>query len=443
MVARRSRIALAATIVGVVAAILCVLAPLRQVSGDTVPGRLGGAVLRCNHSFDLAHIDWVKAMSDDKVVYYWFEPDDAGEWTSVFGPAPAVIGSLALFDFGPGDTIADATLRRRTRGAAAVLLGLAAALLVIAAAARSSIARATLVGVVAVASFAGAASLGQGLWQATTALPFVTGALATLAWREHRPGLRFVTPALLLAAVMLRPTIAPLVAGLGLAWAIGARDRCTWLVALAIALAVVAPLVAWNVVHLSSPFPLGQWRGNLRTATVDVFSLGNVATAVAGLVASPGRGLVWFAPVAIAGIVVGARGGRELRCVALGCVLQVLAMAAFFKWHGGQAFGPRLLAEVTWVGCWLALGAGGRMHRAIAALAIAVTVAVGQLGLWQFEPEQWETRRVPEAHPSAFWDVVDSPIPAAFTTADPKTPRAIDSDSRSTWRCDGERIRTN
>ena len=61
---------------------------------------------------------------------------------------------------------------------------------------------------------------------------------------------------------------------------------------------------------------------------------------------------MWFAPIAIVGVVMGLR-DRTWRWVAGGVVLQVFAMALFFKWHGGQAFGPRLLAEATWIAIFL------------------------------------------------------------------------------------------
>ncbi len=441
MITAPRRIALAALGIAMLTVVLVVLSPLRQLSADSTPGRIGGAVLRCNHSFDLAHVDWVEAMAARKHVYYWFLPDDAGEWTSVFGPAPAVIGAIAVADFGSGDTISDDSLRRRERVAAALLVALAAALLVIAVAARSTVTAAAIAGALAVLSFAGAASLGQGLYQATAALPFVTGALATEAWRMRRPALRFATPALLAVAVMLRPTIAPLVLGIGLAWAVRTRrDRRTWLVAAGIAIIAIAPLVAWNVVHLASPLPLGQWQAN-SLETGDVFSIGGALTGIAGLLVSPARGLLWFAPIALVGIVAGLRRERELQLVAAGCLLQLVAMAVFFKWHGGQAFGPRLLAEMVWVSSYL--GCVPDPRRVVAAIAIAVTVVLGQLSLWRYDPDQWETRRHPQANPDAFWDVADSPIAAAIL-AEPIDPRAHtnDSDPRRTWTCTDRGLRT-
>jgi hypothetical protein len=412
---------IAITLTAIAAFALCVLSPLRALSGDTVPARIGGAVLRCAGDFDMARVDWVRAETDRDRVFYWLHRDVRREHTSVFGPVPAIVTALALLDFGDGDAIDDETLRSRERAAAAALLALAVALISIAAAANGDRRRAVLTGSLCALSFAGAASLGQAMWQATTALPALTGAIAALAWRGRYPRLAIATPALLLLAVMLRPTIAPLVLGIGFVWARDTKDRRTWIAATLAALVCVAPLVAWNSIHYFSPLPLGQWKANLRE-THHVFTLGGVARGVAGLVASPSRGLSWFAPLAIAGIVVAVRSAPH-RPIAIALLVQIVAMAAFFKWHGGQSFGPRLLAELTWVAIWLALA--HPLRRRVLIPAAALTVVVGLIGSWLYAPAQWEQRRRPETFPAAFWDVTDSPIVAAFTHRD--APAAVDA----------------
>ena len=414
------RVVVPAALTAVAAFAVCLLAPLRELSGDTAPARLGGAVLRCAGDFDLRHVDWIRAETDRDRMFYYMQRDQTREFTSVFGPAPAVLVASALLDFGEGDTIADATLRARERIVAALLLALSTALIVLAARAHRTTRDAVIAGAVCALSFAGAASLGQGMWQATTALPALTGAIAALAWRDHHRRLSLATPALLLLAVMLRPTIAPLALGIGIAWARNTRDVRTWLIAAGAALVLVSPLIVWNAIHLFSPLPLGQWHSNARD-TEHVFSLTGAATGIAGLLVSPARGLVWFAPLVLAGIAIALR-NRTYRPIAIGLVLQLVAMAAFFKWHGGQAFGPRLLAEATWVAIWLALGTDLVLRRAVAIPTAVVTVVIGLIALVGYTPEQWEMRRRPEAHPSAFWDFADSPIPAAFTPGDSTEP---------------------
>jgi hypothetical protein len=410
----------------VVTIALCVLAPMRQFSGDVVPGRLGGAVLRCTGSFDLHHVDFIADDWANHGIEYWEEPGDhAGELTSVFGPAPAVVGAIAVADFSDGATMSDAALRRRARDAAAVLLAISAVLLVLACRAKTTWPRALAAGGVAVLSFAGAATLGQGLWQASVALPALMGGLALVAWQERMPRLALGAPAALLLAVMIRPSVVVLGVGLGFVWL--RREWKDWrriAIAAGVAAIVVAPLVAYNAVHYNSPFPLGQWHANTREHA-HVFG---APSGVAGLVLSPARGILWFAPIAVLGA---AR--RNVYGAML--ALQLLAMAAFFKWHGGMAFGPRLLAEATWVAIWCACDA----RVALLAPAAAITIVVGQLGLWRFRIEQWETRRRPETHADAYWDVRDNPITATLRD-DPAT--IVDSPPHAFVHCADGRVTT-
>src|SRR5262249_31359894 len=156
-----------------------------------------------------------------------------------------------------------------------------------------------------------------------------------------------------------------------------------------------------------SPLPIGQWTGNTRV-TASVFSFGPVhlARGLGGLLVSPARGIVWFAPLAVLGVVRGLRGDRTNKLLTAGILAQLLVMVAFFKWYGGLAFGRGLLAESTWVAIFLAAPGKRWLDGGLA----AVTALVGVLGLAFFDRDQWETRRRPETDEAAFWDVADSPL---------------------------------
>jgi hypothetical protein len=443
-------IAFAVTIVATLAS------PLRQISGDTVPGRLGAAVLRCGGGFDLAAVDWIARAAAAGRLPYWAQRV-GGRVISVFGPGPAVAGALAMPALATGDVVEDHALRRRERIAAAVLVGLAAALLALATAARRGLAASAGAGLVGAASFAGAATLGQGLWQQTVALPFLVGALAAIAWRQRAPRTAVVAPALLVAAVLLRPTMVPLAVGLGVAWCL---ERCSlrqWAAAAGLAVLAAAPLIAWNAVELGSVLPLGQIEANRRvTEHVFVLTRGQLGYGLGGLLLSPGRGWLWFAPIAVVGAVLAARrGSRVVRAVAAGVGAQVLVVAMFHMWWGGICFGPRFLAEATWVAIWLALGSAGgasresaqrsrpsRGTRALLVAATAVTALVGQLGLWGWRAEQWETRRNPDIDQNALWDVVDSPVVAIVASDIAEQPLALDApDEPTRLACHDGRLR--
>jgi hypothetical protein len=49
-------------------------------SGDTVPARIGGAVLRCAGSFDLNHVDWVKKETSRGRIWYWLANSSTSPW---------------------------------------------------------------------------------------------------------------------------------------------------------------------------------------------------------------------------------------------------------------------------------------------------------------------------------------------------------------------------
>lgn len=410
---------------------LSVLAPVRQMSGDTVPGRVGGLVMRCAGTFDLSRVDWFQEQNKKNVVFYYQLRDRSDGFSSVFGPGPAVLATLGFLDVGDGDSITDMSLRKRERAVAAFWLAIAAVLLALACRSRASWQRSIIATGIAVLSFAGAATLGQGVWQATTCMPFLVGGLTLVVWRERFPRLAMGTLAVLTLACLLRPNVVPLASGIAVMWALKTgKDWKTWLIAIGAALVVSVPFVVYNATHYYSPLPIGQWIANRREAQ-HVFKVTNVVKGVAGLFASPSRGIVWFAPVAIVG------GWYAPRPIALALLAQFVIMAAFFKWHGGMCYGPRLLSELVWIAMFGACTADLKWLAPTA----AVTIIVGQLGLWFYWPGQWEVRRRPEAHKEAFWDWRDNPVFATLTKPDDRR-GGPDSPIRTTWRCDKGRVYT-
>ena len=130
----------------------------------------------------------------------------------------------------------------------------------------------------------------------------------------------------------------------------------------------------------------------------------------AGLLVSPGRGLLLFAPffLFLFGLPrVGIRAPlrRLLACFLPAAGVQVLLYGSFIGWAGGVSYGPRMLTDLTPI-LILALvpvveALRGRLLPAVFALAIAFSIAVQAIGAFCFpmgrsvlEADMWRLDKV-------------------------------------------------
>lgn len=161
--------------------------------------------------------------------------------------------------------------------------------------------------------------------------------LADAALSGQRRGLLFLSALGVAFAALFRP--AGLVfAAAYLAWLWG-RPRRDWLaVGLGLGLGV-AVLLGYNIYRFGSPWDAGY------TGGFQLHWLG-----VAGLLVSPGRGLVFFAPWALAFVPAAwqAPGRRRdfWRGLTVGVAVFCLFHAMWLEWEGGWAYGPRLLIPI-------------------------------------------------------------------------------------------------
>ena len=418
---------------GVAVAMLALVVPLRATGGDTVPGRYGAAVFACRGGFDLREVDWIAAAAAAGHRPYYVLLAKDGALVSMYGPAPALLGAPFLESLDPGTMLSDRDLAARARLGAALSVGLAIALLAGALCARIAARYATLLALAVGASFAGAGTLGQAPWQQTALLVPLTAAIATIAWARWREGVLLVaTPALLVVAFFVRPAASLLLLALGATWVLAWRD-CkrekrdkrdkrdpAWLAgAAALAIVLALPQAAWSVQHWGRLLPTGQLTSTAASMSDGrVFELRPVAvaTALAGLLASPARGALLFAPLLLVALWAAIRSGdRPARILAAGVVAHFVLIAVWRDWWGGLTFGPRLLAEALWVAPWMLARAWpieGRGARAVLAASAVVTAAVGLLGALRYDAA-WDIRRDPDQHHEALWDLRDSPLAAA------------------------------
>ena len=422
------KIRLAVTMVGVGALVwmAAFLVPLTSHGTDTQPGRLGAVLIgKCGApSGDLARVDWLVYRFGRTGKYpYGVIPAAGGGFASVFGPGPAWLGApfMQSLPDPPRTFRDDRGIRRRARQAAALAFALAAALMVLAAAATTDLKHAALTGLVCAFSFSGVAILAQALWQQTAMLPCFAGALAALAWQERWSWSTALLPPLIVVAVLVRPVIAPIALGLGIVWLdrLRAAPRANAgkvLAGVLLALLAALPFLAWNLRYLGTSLPVGQLRTG---ADADMFTFAHpllYLEGLAGILVSPARGLLWWAPLALFGIAVALGSDRrDVRILALTLLANVLFLAGFFKWWGGVGNGPRLLTETLWLSAWLALALVPRSRPRLLGVAAAATLFVGVLSSIAYSPMKWEVPANVDQHPERLWNVVDSPLVAMLS----------------------------
>jgi hypothetical protein len=142
---------------------------------------------------------------------------------------------------------------------------------------------------------------------------------------------------------------------------------------------------------------------------------------------SPSRGLLFFAPVVIAAVVVGARSSNVAKTFAAAIFGQLVLYAAFHKWWGGVAFGPRLAAIPVWASCFVLFGLAPSAAKRTVTLAAAVTIAVGLIGLYGYDPRKWDLRVAIDREPARVWWVRDSVLPASLRPLPEGAAEIVDS----------------
>ena len=194
----------------------------------------------------------------------------------------------------------------------------------------------------------------QALWQH----PASTFCLSLGAWfllrSEGRPRAAAWCGAAFGTAVLCRPTTAVVVlcAGTYLLWV--DRRRCAAFVLGGLPLALV--LAAYNHYYFGNPLVFGQ------SVVAKSISLSKTGSAdlwqsswwesLPGLFISPARGLLWFSPVLVLGLVSVVAVWRQPSFRALiplqaGAVLMILVAGKWFDWWGGLTWGYRAIVDTA------------------------------------------------------------------------------------------------
>ena len=135
----------------------------------------------------------------------------------------------------------------------------------------------------------------------------------------------------------------------------------------------------------------------------------------AGLLLSPGKGLLIFTPiaaVAAAGLVRAFRGGERWLAGSLGVAVLAhwILMGRWLEWHGGESWGPRLMTGALPL-LFLFLPEGMSSLPRLGGALAAISIGVQALGAFAYD-YRWERlhQRPPETARAALWDPVRSPI---------------------------------
>lgn len=257
------------------------------------------------------------------------------------------------------------------------------------------------------------------VWSHTWAVCLLAAALAHVA-TQHRDGGR-LRPVLLGTLMswmyFARPTMALSIVALGL-WVLLREPRRVP--------ALIATGAAWLALFVA--FAKATSAGWLPPYYLQsgAFEALRIPGGLAGLLASPGRGLLIYSPILLVPPWLLARNwravpDRTLATLAAGTVTaQIVLLAAWPMWWGGLAFGPRMLTDlIPWFALLGALGwaaARTRGTRSVPLCALAgllLLVSVTMHGTAAFSRAPWAWSIAPaniDEHPERLWDWRDPPF---------------------------------
>lgn len=275
-------------------------------------------------------------------------------------------------------------------------------------------------------------------WALLVTLTYAFGtsslSLSSQALWQHGPGQFFLTLALLCfvrartnarywilagfavgAAVAVRPTNALLVLPLGL-YLLHRHARQVWLVATG-AIAPILLLKMYNLLHFGSPLESGYTLGI--DAAGDSHLLATpLLEGLAGLLLSPGRGLLVYSPIFLL-VVIGAyrlwRTGDWLwRYVLFAPALLLLGQSKLAAWWGGWCYGPRYLAEATPFLCLLLFPIVEELPRrralaSVFALLLLFSIVVHGIGALGYNGS-WDANPDVNSNTHRLWSIPDNPI---------------------------------
>jgi hypothetical protein len=400
-------------------ALFCVLfavylANFRVVSsGDNIPTRLLPFSLVREHNLDLDEFEWLRWPAGGRLPYYVHQRNghlySGTTIVTALLVAPLYIipdRILRGWNIGYDDVRARLMIVAMERLSAAALVALSAALLYLVLNRLAPPAWALVLTLTYALGTNTWVVSSQGLWSHTLselALVILSGVLLV-----PEPSRRAIMVAGVTAAVAVanRPQLLPF--ALLAAFFVWRHQRCYLVAFLAVPVVAAALLAAYN---------LTLFRG----LAGGYFGFGHFSTpplsGVAGLLLSPNRGLLIFAPLTIFAFYGAVRVWRGdwplwLRYLAVGLGIHLALYGKFDNWWAGYAYGPRYMTDVLPV-LTLLLVPGllplwhRRAVRLTAAVMIVYGVAVQCVGVY-CDDDDWNRRPVSiDVRPERVWDWSD------------------------------------
>ena len=156
------------------------------------------------------------------------------------------------------------------------------------------------------------------------------------------------------------------------------RNRSMLFVAAPIAAALLGGFILFSEYHFGSYLPPYYLASRLSSA--------HALTALHGLLLSPSRSIFIFSPIVLVLPFVWAsgfvRGNRAWMMMLTAAIALQFATNVFFPdWWGGKSFGPRILANMSFLACLLTIESLGHMASGSRRNALAIVFPIWALGL--------------------------------------------------------------
>lgn len=271
----------------------------------------------------------------------------------------------------------------------------------------------------------------QALWQHTTGQLAILGSLLFLeSWFQKRDsrGALWACGACSACALAIRPSNIILLLALAAAFWIARASVLEWARWAALPVAAGLAALAYNLYFFHIPtgtYTYGMWAGSMWIG-------------LAGLIFSPGRGVLFYIPVvlfAICAFLPAARATRAkhvplMAAVTIFSALHYVVMSRVGGWWGGYCWGPRYLTEIMPLMIILiALGAPVLerpwVKRAFVTVAV-YCVLIEAVGVYFYPKGHWDNTPIPvDQDGDRNWDWKDNPIRRTLAAGPTWEPYAI------------------